>query len=58
MELVMTKIADGRKLLLTVVTWLLELTLKCRDKFRLRQYIIPSAICMFSSKKNPKTKRH
>ena len=54
----MTKIADGRKLLLTVVTWLLELTLKCRDKFRLRQYIIPSAICMFSSKKNPKTKKH
>ena len=58
MELVITKIGDGRKLLLTAVTRLLELTLKCIDKFRLRQYIIPSTICMFSSKKNPKTKKH
>ena len=53
------KIVNGWKLLLIVLTWrfvvnvteLLDLTLKCINEFRLRQYSNPSAIYMFKVSK-------
>ena len=45
------EILNGQKVLLTVVTQLLNPTLKCMDNFRLRQLSIPSAIYMFKVSK-------
>ena len=45
------EIHNGQKVLLTVVTQLLNPTLKCIDNFRLRQLSIPSAIYMFKVSK-------